>query len=72
MNFFKNNYIDFYENMYQIRKKSVYIRKCHIINILDEISLYNKKPISSFVFNNALKIFDKINNVSPKMNQIYY
>ena len=28
--FYKNNYIDFYENMYKIRKKSVYIRKYHI------------------------------------------
>ena len=24
--FYKNNYIDFYENMYKIRKKSIYIR----------------------------------------------
>ena len=36
---YKNNYIDFYENMYKIRKKSVYIRKYHIQNVLTDIAL---------------------------------
>ena len=55
--------------MYKIKKKSVYVRKYHIINVLDEISLYNKKQIPSFVFNNVLKIFDKINNILPQNNE---
>ena len=63
---FKNNYINFYENMY--RKKSIYIRKNHI-NVLNEISLSNKKLIPSFVFNNVLKMFDKIKNVLPQINE---
>ena len=66
---FKNNYIDVYENMYKIRKKSVYIRKYHIINVLNEIGLSNKKPIPSFVFNNVLKMFDKIKNILPQINE---
>ena len=64
---YKNNYIDFYEHMYKIRKKSVYIRKYHIINVLNEIGLSNKKPIPSFVFNNVLKMFDKIKNILPQI-----
>ena len=55
--------------MYKIRKKSIYIRKYHIINVPDEMSLSYEKPISSFVFNNVLKILDKINNVLPEINQ---
>ena len=47
---FKDNYIDVYENMYKIREKSVYVRKYHVINVLDEISLYNKKPHSNICF----------------------
>ena len=35
--FYKNNYIDFYENMYKIRKKSIYKRKYHIENVLNNI-----------------------------------
>ena len=31
---FKDDYINFYENMYKIRKKSVYIRKYYIRNVL--------------------------------------
>ena len=55
--------------MYKMRKKSIYIRKYHVINVLDEISISNKKPIPSFVFNNVLKIFDKINSALSKINQ---
>ena len=43
-----NCYIDFYDNMYKIRKKSVYQRKYHINNILtkmcekNDISIVNR------------------------------
>ena len=45
---YKNDYIDFYDNMYKIRKKSIYIRKYPIINVLNEINLSNKEQIPSF------------------------
>ena len=68
---YENNYIDFYENMYKLRKKSVYIRKYHIINVLNNIGLSNKKPIPPFVYNNVLKMFDKIKIYCPRsMNNV--
>ena len=32
-----NEYIDFYENMYKIRRKSVHHRKYHIENVINSI-----------------------------------
>ena len=66
---FKNNYIDFYENMYKIRKKSVYIRKYHIQNVLSDIAIKNNLPISRAVINHVCQIFDLINTVSNQLNQ---
>ena len=66
---FKTNYIDFYQNMYKIGKKSIYIRKYHIINVLNVISLKNNKPIPYQTINRVCQIFDKINNVWPQINQ---
>ena len=67
---FKHNYNNFYENMYKIKKKSVYVRKYHIINVLDEISLYNKKQIPSFVFNNVSKI-KRIISVKHSIHRLF-
>ena len=60
---FKNNYIDFHENMYKIHKKSIYIRKYHIQNVLSDISLKNKLPISRAIINRVCKTFVVINTV---------
>ena len=35
---FTVGYIDFYENMYKFRRKSVYHRKYHIENVLNELN----------------------------------
>ena len=67
--FYKNNYIDFYENMYKIRKKSVYIRKYHIQNELSDIELKNKLPISRAIINRVGTTFDVINMVLPQVNK---
>ena len=67
--FFKNNYIDSYENMYKIRKKSIYIRKYHIQNLLSDIKLKNKLSISRYTINRVCQIFDLINMVLPQVNK---
>ena len=55
---FKTNYIDFYENMFKIRKKSIYIRKYHIQNVLSDIELKNKLPISRAIINRVCQTSD--------------
>ena len=36
-----DEYVDFYENRYRIKRKSVYHRKYHIINVMDNIAQTN-------------------------------
>ena len=55
---YKNDYIDFYENMYKIRKRSIYIRKYHIKNVLLDIELKNRSVISRDIINRVCKTFD--------------
>ena len=57
---YKNDYIDFYENMYKIRKESIYIRKYHIKNVLLDTELKNRSVISRDIINRVCKTFDLI------------
>ena len=36
-----DEYVDFYENRHRIRKKSVYHRKYHIMNVMNDITQKN-------------------------------
>ena len=65
----KNNDIDFYENMYKIIKKSVYIGKYHIRNVLTDIALKNILAISRDIINNVCKTFDLISTVLHIVNK---
>ena len=65
----KHNYIDFYENMYKIRKKSVFIRKYHIRNVLTDIALKNVLGISRDIINRVFKTFDLISTVLHIVNK---
>ena len=40
-----DEYVDFYENGHKIRKKSVYHRKYHIINVMNDIAQKNNIQI---------------------------
>ena len=65
--YFDNEYIDFHENMYRIRKKSVYIRKYHVENVINK---YNKEIQLSFQDRNKIyEIFTLMNNVLPEVDQ---
>ena len=54
-------FIDFYKNRHKLRRKSVYHRKYHIINIILNMNLrisYNDKE-------EIFRIFDKIEKLTP-------
>ena len=61
---YKSDFFDFYENMYKIVRKSVYIRKYHIESLINNISieLTNKQRIKIY------KIFSLIGFVTNKIN----
>ena len=63
-----NEYIDFYENMYKIRHKSVYNRKYHIENVIKKICCDNKIQLNSDKIDRICKVFVEIDNVLPKLN----
>ena len=62
-------YIDFYLNVYRIRRTSVYIRKYHIENTLNE--LLNNHMIEQLTYNQrnkVYKIFNEIGYIIHKIN----
>ena len=59
-------YIDFYENKYKIRRKSVYIRKYHILNVISGIDIDENNNNIQISYSNRekiLRIFILINQV---------
>ena len=65
---FVDNYIDFYEHLYKIRKKSVYCRKYHIENVLNSISFENNTELTHSQIDKIYKIFVEIDSVQHKVN----
>ena len=66
---YQQDYIDFNENKYKIRKKSVYIRKYHINNTINKICDDNKIQLKYSDKEKIFKILDEINKAIPKLNQ---
>ena len=64
---FHKEYVDFNENKYKMRKKSVYIRKYHLNNILMDICGKNNIQLEYSDTLKIFEIFDKINKVIPKL-----
>lgn len=64
-----NEYIDFHENMYKIRRKSVYHRKYHIENVINSICRENGFQISLKDSGKILKIFKEIDTIIPLVNK---
>ena len=59
-----DEYIDFYENRHRIKRKSVYHRKYHIINVMNDIAQTNGIQIGYYNRENILRIFKLIDNVT--------
>ena len=61
-------YLDFYNNMYKIRKKSVYHRNYHIDNVLDNISYENNIQLTHHQRERIYKVFVETDSVLHKVN----
>ena len=59
-----DEYIDFYENRHRIKRKSVYHRNYHIINVMDNIAQMNNIQIGYYNRENILRMFQLIDNVT--------
>ena len=58
--YFSSEYIGFYENRYRIKRKSVYHRKYHIINVMTDIAQINGIQIGYYNRDNIPRIFKLI------------
>ena len=63
-----NEYIDFYQNMYRIRRKSVYKRFYHIENTLNSICYENKITLTYKQRDKIYKTFEIIGSVIHLVN----
>ena len=61
-------YFDFYNNMYKIRRKSVYNRNYHIDNVLDNISCENNTQLTHKQRDRIHKVFIEIDGVLHMVN----
>ena len=61
-------HVDFYENMYKIRRKSVYHRKYHIENVLNSILCENYIQLTYNQREKIYKIFAEIDSVLHEIN----
>ena len=63
-----NEYIDFYENMHRIPRKSVYHRKYHIENVLNSICYGNRVELTHNQKDRIYKVFVEIGAILPLVN----
>ena len=61
-------YFNFYENMYKIRRKSVYHRKYHIENVINSISSKNNIQLTHYQRDKIYKVFVEIDSVLSEVN----
>ena len=62
-------YIDFYENTYKIRQKSVYNRKYHIENVLNSICHENRVELTFSQRTQICRTFDELGYIIPTLNK---
>ena len=61
-------FINFYENIHRMKRKSVYHRKYHINNILIDISTKHNITFSVEQKNKIMRIFSEIGKILPQIN----
>ena len=61
-------FINFYENFYRIRRKSIYHRKYHLNNILMDIGTKYNITFSVEQKNKIMRIFSEIGKILPQIN----
>ena len=65
---YTSNYVDFYENMYKIRRKSIYQRKYHIESVLNDICFKNSIDLTHDQRERIFKVFAEISDIIPTVN----
>ena len=63
-----DEYIDFYENRHKMKRKSVYHRKYHILNVINDIAHNNNIQVGYYNREKILRIFRLIDQVIPQVN----
>ena len=66
-NYYTTESFDFYENLYRMRRKSVYHRKYHIQNVLDSISFKHNICSTHKQRKQIHKVFIEMDSVSHKV-----
>ena len=61
-------FIDFYENVYKIRRKSVYIRKYHIENIMNDLLINQRVELTHNQRDRIYKEFEEIGAILHEVN----
>ena len=61
-------YVNFYENIHRMKRKSVYHRKYHLNNILMDISTEHNITFSVEQKNKIMRIFSEIGKILPQIN----
>ena len=65
---YNKEYVDFYENKYRMKRKSIYHRKYHINNILMDVTSKYNITFSVNQKNRIMKIFSEIGKIFPQIN----
>lgn len=63
-----SEFVDFSENMYRIRNKSVYHSKYHILNVMNNIAQKNRMQIGYYNREKILRIFKLIDQVASEVD----
>ena len=66
---YKSAFFDFYENMYKIVRKSVYIRKYHIEKIVNDLLFNRDVELSHNQRTQIYKIFELIGFIANQINE---
>ena len=61
-------YVNFYENIHRMKRRSVYHRKYHLNNILMDISTKHNITFSVEQKNKIMRIFSEIGKILPQIN----
>ena len=65
----KSDYIEFYENLFRIRRKSIYIRRYHIENLLNDLLVNQGVELTHNQRTQIYKIFELIGFVTNQINE---
>ena len=66
---FQTEYLDYYENMHRIHRKSVYHRKYHIENVLNDLCYDRRVELTHFRRDQIYKVFAEIGTILPLVNK---